>query len=577
MKHLFAILILLCWILPVQAAYYLTGSMNNWRQADSNYRFNTDGVLQLTLNRGNYTCKVNQGDWDWSLDASHLDYGCTDSRVLGLPDDHDNICFCISRSTTVTFRLQEGATALCIEGNFAANTWDGAINYQIENPGEPNPDAFSGTLPVLFITTEGGAAIMSKEEYVSATGYIDNLNLEAYDALGSDSAQLALSIKGRGNWTWRGFAKKPYNIKFDSKQSVLGMPKHKHWSLMAGADDNLGFLRNPVGYYISQKLGMKWTPSYRPIELVLNGEYQGLYFLTESIKIDKNRVNITSQEDGTESADSITGGWLVEIDNYYEEGNVTITEGNGATIWFTMKSPEELSGAQRTYITNQLKTLNNAIYESTSSHWEQLLNLDEAVRFYLVQEITDNTESYHGSCYLHKNNDASGDSQWYFGPVWDFGNSFYNKGNDFIYNHYPYDPMVWVGQLNSFPAFHNRLMELWYDFYHNIYPSLQTDIQAMGNEYAQAAITDANRWNGVPAPSGGNSTQTTRNMAEAIQKYWDNINWRINWLYSQWGEGTQSGVETVEKATSARKQLINGQLFILKNNHVYTATGVCIE
>ena len=67
----------------------------------------------------------------------------------------------------------------------------------------------SGTLPVMYINTEGGAAITSKETYLDATCYIDALGLDGYESMGSASSPLALKIKGRGNYTWTGFEKKP--------------------------------------------------------------------------------------------------------------------------------------------------------------------------------------------------------------------------------------------------------------------------------------------------------------------------------------------------------------------------------
>ena len=80
---------------------------------------------------------------------------------------------------------------------------------------------YSGTLPVLFINTENGQQITSKEDYLPATAYLDNLGLEGYESVGTIDAPLALQIRGRGNWTWVGFDKKPYRLKFGSKQALL--------------------------------------------------------------------------------------------------------------------------------------------------------------------------------------------------------------------------------------------------------------------------------------------------------------------------------------------------------------------
>ena len=184
------------------------------------------------------------------------------------------------------------------------------------------------TLPIIYVNTQNGQAIEDKETQIPATVYIDSV-LPEYAPLGSEAAPLTATIKGRGNWTWRGFDKKPYKLKFDTKTKVLGMPKNRHWCLMASADDWLAFLKMPAGFALSEAVGLRWTPRTRPVEFILNGQYMGLYFLTEHVRIGSNRVNITEQAENETDPDSITGGWLVEIDNYWEEGNVEFHEGNG--------------------------------------------------------------------------------------------------------------------------------------------------------------------------------------------------------------------------------------------------------
>ena len=152
---------------------------------------------------------------------------------------------------------------------------------------------YSGTLPVLYINTENSEPIISKDNYLDATCYLDALGLEGYESLGNVTSPIALQIRGRGNWTWTSFDKKPYRIKFSEKVSLLGLKKNKHFVLLAHADDGVGFLKNTVGFELSRQMKFAWTPEQRPVEVVLNGEYLGLYFLTENIRVDKNRVNIS--------------------------------------------------------------------------------------------------------------------------------------------------------------------------------------------------------------------------------------------------------------------------------------------
>ena len=381
----------------------------------------------------------------------------------------------------------------------------------------------SGSLPVIYINTEGNAPVTSKEDYLSATYYLVNGDA----SIGSPTEPLTTQIKGRGNYTWTGFNKKPYRLKLDSKQPLLGLKKSKHFGLLAGADDNLGFLRNTVGYEVSRRLGMDWTPSHEPVELVLNGEYLGLYFLTELIRVDADRVAVTEQPDGATDPDAVTGGWLVEIDNYNDPCQISIREhcGTGEFMRFTHKSPEALSTEQRNYLVDLVTAADAAIYDSdkSSSSWLDYFDLDELVKFYITQEITDNGESFHGSCYWHK--ERGSDSKMRFGPVWDFGNSFRRSSNDFIYGN-TFFHQHWIGEIAKFPAFQEAVKAKWAEFKPQI-AEIEAYISDFATKIASAAVADAQRW-----PEYGNA-----DMAKAKNRYLDFFRSKVSWLNSQWDDG----------------------------------------
>lgn len=416
----------------------------------------------------------------------------------------------------------------------------------------------SGTLPIVYVNT-GGTPVADKVNYVQGTIYIDNLGLPGYEALGTAAQPLQTGIRGRGNWTWTGFDKKPYKIKLAESSPVLGMPKSKHWVLMAAADDNLGFLRNTVGFLLSQHLHLRWTPHQVPVELVLNGDYQGLYFLTETIRIQKNRIAIGEQPDNNTDAATLRGGWLLEIDNYEEEGQVRLYEDNGQHVKITVKTPDSLSTAQRTYLEQEMNALNAAIYADT---WDSLVDLDELARFYLVQEIIENTESFHGSCYFYR--DTLPAAKWLFGPVWDFGNSYWRHRELFIYEE-PSFAQYWIGRMAELPAFQTRVHELWWTFLRNDYPALEAEIRAFTELVSEAAKKDANRWQ-----NHGN-VRTNRNMEQARQEFMGNLTWRVNWLRTQWGENNAR--EAVPAEPKAVKRLVDGQLVIERDGKTYTLTG----
>ena len=388
----------------------------------------------------------------------------------------------------------------------------------------PYDQAYSGTLPVLFIKTD--APVTSKETYVGATCYIDALGLEGYTSLGTADEPLTLQVKGRGNWTWKDFAKKPYRLKFNEKVKPLGMRKSRHFVLMACADDNLGFLRNTVGLELSRRLSLAYTPWQEPVEVVLNGDYIGLYMLTEKIRVATKRVNIVEQADLETDPDSITGGWLFEIDNYDEDGQVVITEGNGQKLRFTMHTPEVLSGEQRSYITGLLTATDRAIYASDkrSTGWEQYIDIDSLVRYYIVQEVMDDAESFHGSCYIHK--ERGDDTKLIFGPVWDFGNAFQRGYDRFIYQDPPFG-QSWIGEIARFPRFQERVKEVWRPFLGRQYPGLDEYIDRFIARIATASLCDARRW-----PSYG-----TTNIEERKSEFKRRMGEKVAFLTRQWGEG----------------------------------------
>ena len=397
---------------------------------------------------------------------------------------------------------------------------------------ELNAATYSGTLPVLYIQTENKAPITSKDYYLNATYYLDAIGLEGYESIGSASAPLTMEIKGRGNYSWTGFDKKPYRIKLADKQPLLGMKKSKHFALLAHADDSndrKGFMRNAVGFELSRMIGVTYTPDARPLEVVLNGDYIGLYFLTEHIRVDKDRVNIVEQEDEETDNEKITGGWLVEIDNYDDDPHITIKEGGKTTMWITYKTPEVLSPQQEQYLTEQMKLIDNLVYgDKNSDELWNYLDMDALAKFYIVQELTDNYESFHGSCYLHK--ELGENEKWYFGPVWDFGSSFNRDKSQYMYqgdvwhNH-------WIPEICKFPAFMNRVKEVWNEFYNGDYNNIYNFIDTHENLIAQAAVKDKERW------SQYHGSQT---IGTYIERTTNVLRKNAEWLNDQWKEGSGS-------------------------------------
>lgn len=386
------------------------------------------------------------------------------------------------------------------------------------NPPASSPISISGTLPVLHIDTENNKPIVSKEVYLNATYSLDPMGAEDIEALGTKDAPLPMQIRGRGHSSWKG-AKKPYKIKLDKKTAVMGMPKNKHWALLKPTENTV------AGLQLGKLMNMAWTPSFRPVEVVLNGDYIGLYFLTETIRIDENRVNIYEQQNRETNPDLIKGGWLIEVDNYHDENQITIPECSKWNLTLRYHSPEDLSNAQLQWLTDEFKSINAAVYsaDKTSTAWEDYIDVESMARFFILQEVMDNPDGFHGSFYLHK--DLADNARWVAGPIWDL--VCYNREKtDYTFRmkvHYGFTPH-WIGEIIQYDSFCKAVERVWREVYparlSEIYNQIDEIVLPLGSAWAN----DYARWNEDP-------TQTAQLRADRIKNALRrNIEWFDNHL-----------------------------------------------
>ena len=266
-------------------------------------------------------------------------------------------------------------------------------------------------LPIVVINTVNAEPIVSKDDWKEgAKMSIINSDM-TFDYQGT------LSIKGRGNTTWS-YPKKPYALKLDSKSKILGMPKHKRWCLLANWMDRT-MIRNAVAFEIARKCpGLEWTPRGEFVEVVLNGTHIGNYYLCEQIKVDKNRVDIEELDNTVTEGDGITGGFIMELDTYYDEVNKFKSARRNLPWMF--KDPDDVNSAQLTYMKNYVNAMEDALYDDAkfaAREFTNYMDLESFVDWWFVYELAMNWEPNHPkSSYMHK--DKNGVIK--AGPVWDF-------------------------------------------------------------------------------------------------------------------------------------------------------------
>ena len=555
---------------------YLRGNFNNtdWKANDA-YKFTREGnQYSFTINASNALgeCEFKIADSDWDMVNIGADATVNSSQYVDGKRSGPNMKTSGLSNCVISFTYVPDASAT-------------TVRFIVDGKETPKVSGLSGTLPVLYInvyTDESHSSYnneviskdLSHKNYFEFAEYWLDLNgcewLERLGAesIGSEEKPLALQIKARGNWTRTGFAKKPFKLKLDKKQAMLGLSKSKHFALLAHADDQKGYLRNFTGFNLGKRIGLPWTPSQQPLEVVINGDYRGLYFLTESIRVDEERVNIVELEDKVEDGKLASGGYIVELDNYDEDeaSQIRMEEKHCATghhnydmLRITFDTPEVYSDIQRQFVTDQFTAMNNYVGANDDRLWSYM-DLDDAARYYLVEEIVSHTESFHGSTYLFR--DYGDGQKWHLSPLWDFGNAFNGNTDDFFYNCDPYGN-TWIPSMRENLTFNNKVKDTWLWFMSNEYDGLEADIDEYVSHLKEAAQADHARWRSEPHPSGGQAVADNRDIESKAREVKSHLASKTSWLKRQFGDYTSGTYSEPARDTTPAAELPQ-----------YVATGV---
>ena len=275
-------------------------------------------------------------------------------------------------------------------------------------------------------------------------------------------------IRGRGNSTW-GPQKKPYRIKLDKKADLFGMGADKNWVLLANYYDYT-LIRNKYTYWLGEKLGMEFTPQCVFVNVVVNGEYLGSYYLCEHVRVGKSRIDIDDLEDQPEatSGSDLTGGYLLSLGTGEGDSDFR-TFMTKMSLGFLIENPDfsdvKPVEEQYNYIRDYVQQVEDALFgdgfkDKNGKSYTEYMDLQSAVDFYLIQEFSSNGDGYlGGSNYLYKKRNG----KLYWGPLWDFdyvawgATEFYGNSVE----GFTHASQTWVARMLKDKAFRNLLLERW--------------------------------------------------------------------------------------------------------------------
>lgn len=303
-------------------------------------------------------------------------------------------------------------------------------------------------LPIVNIETPNQKPVNSKSTWVERS------SMTIYQPDGTISYQSGtdyMNIRGRGNSTWS-YNKKPYNIKLNTRTSILGMPKHKRWCLLANYIDRT-LMRNAVAFELAKMTSMDWTPNGRFVELILNGKPLGNYYLCEAIRIDKNRVNINEMSVNDIQGEAIEGGYLLELDSYYDATWKFKTSYYSMPVNVKQPDDDEFNSQQLAYIKSYYNAGEKQLYNGSVSGFAEYFDMNTLIDWYLLNEAIYNSELNHPkSSYMHK--DKGG--KLHMGPAWDHDWGTFTPHSSLKNNN-----SMWFGALYQHREFREMLKARW--------------------------------------------------------------------------------------------------------------------
>ncbi|MDE6120189.1 MAG: CotH kinase family protein, partial [Muribaculaceae bacterium] len=277
--------------------------------------------------------------------------------------------------------------------------------------------------------------------------------------------ELPMGIRGRGNSTW-GMAKKPYRVKFDSKTNFLdNKAKAKSWVFLANYADK-SLIRNALAFEISSYVGLEYTPSIKFVDLVLNGEYQGNYMVTDQTEVAKNRVPVEEQEPTDTAEPEITGGYLLEIDGFADGEPVWFGTPQGLKITVKYPKDDEINPEQLDYITRYINDFENILFSDSFTDAEEgyrsMVDMESLVNWYIACELTANSDCF-WSTYIYKKRE---DPKIYFGPMWDYDIAFNNDNRlgdttNKLMREHAHNPRTWIQRLWKDESFRTAVNTRW--------------------------------------------------------------------------------------------------------------------
>lgn len=398
------------------------------------------------------------------------------------------------------------------QSGISAHDFTQPVKYIVDN-NEYTVYVEPSLLPFVIINTPNAVLPINKD---------DEINNSSFSIVSSERSILHhednFTLKGRGNTTWIA-PKKPYAVKLNKKKSLLSLSQDKSWVLLANYYDPT-LLRNSVVFYIGNCVSsLDWTPHYEQVDLILNGQYKGIYQFGEKVKISEGRVNVGND------------GILMEVDAWAtSEADSRYFSITHIEDVINIKDPDVEYGDDtflfaQSYLTTADNVLFSDYFMDPEEGWQKYLDIDSFVEWYLIHEITKNADSnFHTSCYMN----LTRGGKLKMGPLWDYDLSLggYPEGNglNVIVNNpegFYIKNVAWYNRLFEDPVFVEKVKER-FQVYFNNKQSIINYIDKQSSILSDKIYEENLLW--------GRVCNTSASEEEVLSSYNDKINYLKNWI-----------------------------------------------
>ena len=357
----------------------------------------------------------------------------------------------------------------------------------------------SENLPVMMVTVEDREDLIRLDEFDNKK-YIETGTACILDEEGRIVCSEKLDkFKIRGNLTAT-LDKRPFTFSFKEPIGLCGMAPAVKWNLLANATDG-SYIRNKTVLELANRSIDAYEPDGEFMEVYLNGQYIGMYLLTEAVEIGENRLAIDPAY-----------SWFLEmeLDFRLEENEPFVVSERGQI--FALRNAEGISAGEKSRIENMINDIESALFAQdgvssiSGKKLSQLIDMDSWAEMWLIQEISGDHDTGIASTFAYVTDKEN--PFLYAGPVWDFDGTMGNVNTPMFGN--PAALVTSAGQ--SRPAGNanqNRWLSAMYrndefrkaveDKYQQIFRGkleeiLDTDIELWADRIRRSAELDGFRW-----------------------------------------------------------------------------------